>query len=56
MKKLLGIAFAMTIAIILAGCASKPTGDARETSAYAQNIEMGLPAWAGTQFKSGWNK
>lgn len=56
MKKNLGITTAIILSIMLVGCASKPTGDARNTSAYQQNEELGLPAWAGMQFKSGWNK
>ena len=56
MKKIIGIAIAVTFAIMLSSCASKPTGDARDTAAYQQNEELGLPAWAGMQFKSGWNK
>lgn len=56
MKKILGAVFIAMVLGIFAGCASKPTGDARDTSAYQQNLKMNLPAWADIQFKSGWNK
>lgn len=56
MKKILGAVFIAMVLGIFAGCASKPTGDARDTSAYQQNLKMNLPAWADVQFKSGWNK
>ena len=55
MKKI-GLVLLLAAAFVLAGCASKPTGDVRDTSAFKQNKDMGLPAWAGMQFKSGWNK
>lgn len=56
MKKILGAVFIAMVLGIFAGCASKPTGDARDTSAYQQNLKMNLPAWADVQFKSGWNE
>lgn len=55
MKKIVLVVMAV-FGLILTGCASKPTGDVRDTSAFKQNKDMGLPAWAGMQFKSGWNK
>ena len=36
MKKILGAVFIAMVLGIFAGCASKPTGDARDTSAYQQ--------------------
>ena len=56
MKKILGAVLAAMVLTAFAGCASRPTGDARDTSAYQQNLKMNLPAWADVQFKSGWNK
>ncbi|WP_295796406.1 hypothetical protein [uncultured Treponema sp.] len=56
MKKILGAVLSAMVMVIFSGCASRPTGDARDTSAYKQNLKMNLPAWAGIQFKSGWNK
>lgn len=53
MKKILGVVIAVMVLGIFAGCASKPTGDARDTSAYQQNLKMNLPAWADIQLKSG---
>ena len=55
MKKIVLVVIAV-LAVVLTGCASKPTGDVRDTSAFKQNKDMGLPSWAGMQFKSGWNK
>jgi|GEM_PF-5875114 len=55
MKKI-GFVLAIMVAMLMVGCATKPTGDVRDTSAFKQNEEMGRPAWAGMQFKSGWNK
>ena len=56
MIKKLGLVMLIAAAVMITGCASKPTGDVRDTSAFQQNKDMGLPAWAGMQFKSGWNK
>lgn len=56
MKKNLIVVSAVVLVLTFVSCASKPTGDARNTAAYQQNGDLGLPAWAGMQFKSGWNK
>jgi len=58
MKRILGLAFATLLAVTMVSCGSttKPTGDARDTAAYQQNETLGLPAWAGQQFKSRFNK
>ena len=56
MKRIVGAALAAVVIVALANCATKPTGDARDTASYKQNEELGLPAWCGNQFKSGYNK
>ena len=57
MKRIFGTAFAVMMAVFFAGCGStKATGDARDTAAYQQNQELGLPAWCRQSFKSGRNK
>lgn len=58
MKKILGAVLAAVITgILLMSCGStKATGDARDTSAYQQNVDAGLPVWVGQQFKSSRNK
>ena len=56
MKKIISKVIIIAAVLMIMGCASKPTGDVRDTSAFKQNQEMGLPNWAGMQFKSGWNK
>ncbi|BDC96165.1 hypothetical protein [Treponema saccharophilum] len=56
MKKIIGAVFSAVLLGTFAGCATKPTGDARDTAAFKQNEEMGLPSWVGQQFKSRYNK
>ena len=56
MKKIISKVMIIAAVLMIMSCASKPTGDVRDTSAFKQNQEMGLPNWAGMQFKSGWNK
>ncbi|MCR5253252.1 MAG: hypothetical protein K6C98_05995 [Treponema sp.] len=56
MKKTVIVIMLSMAALVLSSCASKPTGKPTETSAYKQNEQMGLPAWASQSFKSGWNK
>lgn len=57
MKRFFGAAIAVMTGILLASCGStKATGDARDTAAYQQNQELGLPSWCRTSFKSGRNK
>ena len=56
MKKIISLCMLLAAGLVFMSCASKPTGDVRDTSAFKQNKDLGLPNWAGMQFKSGWNK
>ena len=56
MKKIIGAVVSAVVLGAFVGCATKPTGDARDTAAFKQNEDMGLPTWAGQQFKSRYNK
>ena len=43
MIKKIGLVLFAAAMVMFTGCASKPTGDVRDTSAYKQNKDMGLP-------------